>query len=68
MIITLNIFFINSIGKLTKFRLKQKGYDKNYQERAWNEAKQDPSLHNAVICQKRLKVQKSRLKGIHFQF
>ena len=56
--------FCNSIGKLKQFRLNQKKYDKMYKEKSWNEAKKDPALHKAMMCQQRLKVQKSRMKGI----
>ena len=33
-------------------------------KKSWNEAKEDPALHQAMMCQQRLKRQKSRLKGI----
>lgn len=57
-------FCINSIGKLKAFRAKQKKYDQKYKQRAWDEAKQYPPLHDAMKRQRRLNVQKSRLKGI----
>ena len=33
-------------------------------KKSWNKAKEDPALHQAMMCQQRLKRQKSRLKGI----
>ena len=54
--------------KLKEFRLKQKGYDEKYQKKAWNEANEDPSLKKAMIYQRRLKVQKSKIKGISLSF
>ena len=60
-----NHFFKNNrIGKLKQFKANQKKYDKFYKKKSWNEAKEDPALHQAMMCQQRLKRQKSRLKGI----
>ena len=52
------------MGKRKQFLLNQSKNNKAYNEKKWNEAKEDPALHYAMMCKRRLSVKKTRTKGI----
>ena len=59
-----HFFKIIELASSSSYKANQKKYDKCYKKKSWNEAKEDPALHQDMMYQQRLKRQKSRLKGI----